>query len=115
LAYDFNTLCEEGLIKRTCLDYEQDGAGGVVYKNPAVTVTIKGFEAVAEASKSWLNKAIEQQPMTFLQIVVTVMIALVTGIGGWAIGRYVTPLEYQKQAPAQQSVPSEQPAAGVEK
>jgi hypothetical protein len=112
LAYDFNTLQEEGFIQQTYLNYEQDSMGSVVHKNPAVKVTINGFEAVDEASKSWLKRAIEQQPMTFLQIVVTVVIAIVTGIGGWAIGRYITPVERQKQAVIQQSVSSEEPVAG---
>ncbi|MGD0276566.1 MAG: hypothetical protein ABSB79_11055 [Syntrophales bacterium] len=112
LAYDFNTLHEEGFIQQTYLNYEQDSMGSVVRKNPAVRVTNNGFEAVVEASKSWLKRAIEQQPMTFLQIIVTVVIAIVTGIGGWAIGRYITPVERQKQAVIQQSVSREEPVTG---
>lgn len=115
LAYDFNTLFEEGLIELIYLDCEQDGYGGVVHKNPAVTVTIKGFEAVSAASKSWLKKAIEQQPMTFLQIVVYVVSLLIMGIGGWVIGRYVTPVEHQKQVQVQQPVPDERQVIGIEK
>ncbi len=92
-AYDFNTLRAEGLIEQTYMKYEQDRAGAAVPKIPAVRVTLEGLGEVAEANKSWLKKAIEQQPMTFVQIVVTVVIALATGIGGWAIGRYVTPAE----------------------
>jgi hypothetical protein len=55
-------------------------------------VTPKGFQAVAEAGKSWLAKSIDKQPMTFVQIIVTIIIALITGLGGWAIGRYITPV-----------------------
>jgi len=85
LAYDFNTLCEEKLIELTYLDYERDSMGGVVNKDPAVTVTMIGFESVEMAGKSWIKKAIEKQPITFLQIVVTVLIFLIGGIGDWLI------------------------------
>jgi len=115
LAYDLNTLLEERFIKITYLDYERDNMGGSVSKNPAIMVTLEGFEAVAEDSKCWLKKAIERQPMTFFQIIVTILIALMTAIGGWAIGRYATPVEHQKQISAQQPAPTEQPATDIGK
>ena len=90
-AYDFTTLYEEGLIEHTYLHHERDSLGGVTNKNPAVMVTPAGFQAVSDARKSWLTRSIEKQPMTFVQIIVTIIIALVSGLGGWAIGRYVTP------------------------
>src|SRR5207302_8304151 len=92
LAYDFNTLREQGLIEQTYLNVdERDSCGGVLYKNPGLKVTANGLEAITNANKSWLKKGIEHQPMTFLQIIVTVAVSLVTLIGGWLIGRYVTP------------------------
>jgi len=93
LAYDYNTLQEEGLIKQTYLDYDRDNCGGVIYKNPGIMVTPKGFDVLEDASRSWLNRAIEKQPMTLLQIIVTLIIAILTAVGGWAIGRYLTPAD----------------------
>jgi hypothetical protein len=106
LAYDFNTLHEEGHIKQTYLESRQDNMGGTIYSTPGVMVTINGFAAVAEASKCWLKRAIEQQPMTFVQIVVTVFIAAVTGGGGWLIGRYTASTEHHTQRIVEQSAPS---------
>jgi hypothetical protein len=88
LAYDFNSLNEEGLIEKDHLNFEQDGYGDLIRKNPAVKVTAQGLEAVAESNKSWLRKAIDKQPITFLQIVITILFGICT----WAIGRYLTPV-----------------------
>ncbi len=109
--YDLNTLLEEGYIKQTYLDHERDSVGGVIYKNPAIMVTMEGIEAVVEADKSWFRKAIERQPMTFLQIIVTIIIAVASGIGGWIIGRYITPVEPQKSSIVQQVVPGNEPGS----
>ncbi len=92
IAYDFNTLREEGLIEQAYLVHERDRAAGVVYKNPGVKVTAAGLQALLEADKSWLTRAIEKGPMTFLQIMVTVLIAIVTAVCGWLVGRYLTPV-----------------------
>ena len=59
-AYDFNTLREKGLIEQTYLDHKVNGCGGVVPQNPGVKVTAKGLETVANASKTWLRRAIEK-------------------------------------------------------
>jgi hypothetical protein len=93
LAYDFNTLCEEGFLELIFLNYETGAAMGRIDTNPAVKITNKGLDAVAEARRWWLSKAIEKQPMTFLQVVVTVVFTIGAWIGGWAYGRYVTPIE----------------------
>lgn len=92
LAYDYNILYEEDLIKITYLNYETDERGLPINLNPAIKVTPTGFEVVSDAGKSWLLKSIDKQPMTFLQIILTIIIALVTGLGGWIVGRYYTPI-----------------------
>ena len=107
LAYDFNTLREEGLIEQTYLNYERTSNGSVAYKNPGVKVTAMGLDALAEVNKSWLRRAIEKEPMTFLQIVVTVAIAIVTALGGWVVGRYLTPAG---KGTAQPAVVDKQPS-----
>jgi hypothetical protein len=108
LAYDFNTLLEDDLIKLTHLTYEHGRAGEAVGKNPAVRITPPGLDAVAEFNKSWLRKAIEKQPVTFLQVIVTILIA----VGAWLIGRYVTPAgTCPSQPETKQSSPVENPPA----
>jgi hypothetical protein len=89
LAYDYNSLKEEDLIRIDYLTHKRDSYGGAVYEDPAVKVTAKGFETVEDAEKWWIQKAIEKEPITFLQIVITIL----AGIGGWAVGRYLTPAE----------------------
>jgi hypothetical protein len=56
-------------------------------------MTLEGLQAVSVFKKSWLRKAIEQQPMTFVQVIVTILLAALTGIAGFVVGRYVTPAE----------------------
>jgi len=91
LAYDFNSLREEGLIEMCHMTYRQGPSMGVHYEDPAVKLTLSGLEAVAEANKSWITKAIEKEPATFLQIIVAIIIALLSGLGGWVLGRYTAP------------------------
>jgi len=98
-AYDFNTLREEGLIEQAYLEHESDKAGGIVYKNPGVKVTPAGLDALREADKSWLARAIEKEPITFLQIIVTLVIAIMTALGGWLLGRYLTPAQESPPPP----------------
>jgi hypothetical protein len=95
LAYDYTALSDEGLIEITHLRYGTDSCGGPVSKDPALKGTHDGFEALADYEKAWLAKAIEKEPITFLKIIITVLV----GIGGWLIGRYVTPLEPRGSLP----------------
>jgi len=90
LAYDLTRLLHEGAIEATILDVELDVLGDLVLK-PAVRVTAAGLATIAEETKSWLTKAIDKQPITFVQIIVTVVLAIVSGIGGWLICRYQGP------------------------
>lgn len=38
--------------------------------------------------KSWLAESVDKQPITFLQIIVTVVIAVITLLGGWLLRGY---------------------------
>ncbi len=99
LAYDFSTLLEEGLISRTYMDYKPDGMGGMIAKDDALKLTMDGLEMITDANKSWLTKAIEKQPMTFLQIIVTIIISFASFAGGWAVGRYIMPINKKISTP----------------
>jgi len=93
LAYDYNTLRDEGLIDLTHLTFSQDTSGGLVHRDPGVQITLEGLQAVSVFKKSWLRKAIEQQPRTFVQVIVTILVAAITGTTGFVVGRYVTPAQ----------------------
>jgi hypothetical protein len=86
-AYDFNTLKEDKLIEMAHIGGTLNGYGSYENQTPCAKVTLLGFDTISESDKSWLTKAIDKQPMTFVQILITVL----AGIGGWAIGRYITP------------------------
>ena len=73
------------------MHYDRDELGQAIGRDPAVQVTLAGLETVVEADKSWLRKAIDKQPVAFLQVIVTVLIALLTFGLGLAVGRYSTP------------------------
>lgn len=100
LSYDFTTLLQERLIKWEYIDHESDGMGGFKSSNPGVKLTLDGLEVSEDYNKSWLTHAIEKQPMTFLQIIVTLVIALVSFVGGLALGRYVIPINKEVSQPA---------------
>src|SRR4051812_38548958 len=71
-ADDFNTLLEDGCIEATHTTYGQDASGGKTRSNPAVKIIPDGFVAVAGANKWWIQTAIDKEPITFLQIVITI-------------------------------------------
>jgi hypothetical protein len=87
LGYDFGCLLTDGLISVTHLSYVHDSFGGTTNKDPAIKVTDVGFDVLSDYEKPWIAKAIEKEPITFLQIIMTILV----GLGGWAIGRYITP------------------------
>lgn len=92
LSFDLTTLCEDGLLEGTFLE---DGPVMSDFdlgpKEPAITVTRAGLRAVEEFHKSWLAKAIEKQPMTFLHVVATIVIAVLSFVGGLVLGRFTAP------------------------
>ena len=106
LAYDFSTLLEEGLISHTYMEYKPDGRGGFISKDSALKVTMTGLEMLTDVNKSWLRRAIEKQPMTFLQIIITIIISVMSFVGGLAVGRYVMPIN---KVISQPSVSMKQP------
>ena len=87
LAYDYSTLLEEGLIRTTHLRFERDKMGYEMPHEPAVQVTPEGLALVADLQKSWLRKGIEKEPMTFAGVVVTLVLSIVSAVGGWLVRR----------------------------
>lgn len=76
LLYDYRKLLDAGLVDAD------------LYKGKnALFPTEEGFAAYAEWTRPWWLKAYDKQPVTFLQAVLTILIA----IASWAIGRYLTP------------------------
>jgi len=65
-----------------------------------------------------LAKAIEKEPITFVQVVVTILFTVAGLVGGWVIGRYVTPAAKESTAKSTIQVPSEKvivPEKGLNK
>ena len=91
LAYDYSALLEEGLIRTTYLRFERDKMGYEVPHEPAVQITPEGLGLVADLQKSWLRKGIEKEPMTFAGVIVTLVISIVSAVGGWLLGRQTAP------------------------
>src|SRR5687768_8692994 len=86
MAYDLETL-------------EADEFINIMYTvsegSPTVMITPAGIEAVLEHEKTWWQKAIDKQPMTFLQVLlalVSIALSVIGGaISGWFAGRAATP------------------------
>jgi hypothetical protein len=51
-----------------------------------VKVTRDGFDVLEEYEKSWLTKAIDKEPITFLQVIITIATSLATWIIGLVMG-----------------------------
>jgi len=68
ISYDLNHLVEQRMIKPDYLISDPDHRGGPKYEGEAIRVTPAGIAVVAELERSWLSKAIDKQPITFLQL-----------------------------------------------
>jgi len=69
-AYDLNCLLRQGLAYVAYAHDFRTGSEPANWIPPVVFgVTDSGMETVRELEKPWLTKAIEKQPMTFVQIV----------------------------------------------
>jgi hypothetical protein len=86
LAYDLNSILAAGWVEKG--DMKGDTVT-MFTAFDAVTVTENGLRAVADADRSWLSKAIDKQPITFLQVVINVVIAVLGGIAGFLAGLYM--------------------------
>ena len=87
VAYDFNTLKEEGLIEEHYMSQVVNAYGQCIPQDAAVKVTQMGFEALVEARKTWLTKSIEKQPITFLNILVTLFFSAASAYTGFEFGK----------------------------
>ena len=75
LSYRFNELHDAGLIEVYFSRGEGENSKQYI---PGLRLTYEGVHWVREWQRSWLSKAIETQPITFLQVVVTVLLAIWT-------------------------------------
>ncbi len=98
LAYDLNLLLEDKLIEIAYLTFDRSQLGTPIPRGPAIRVTRFGFETLSEHRRSWISKAIEKQPITFLQILATIIISACTGLVGWYVGSSQSPRDTQTNA-----------------
>lgn len=78
IAYDLDEILNAGDSELTYLNHEKDSGGSVVYKGDAVRLTAMGLERVRLLEQSWLSRAIDKQPMTFVQVLIAVVQVLYT-------------------------------------
>lgn len=79
-AHDVNRLIDAGLVEIAHFGNERMVSSVAVIESPAFLVTEEGSRAVRDMGKSWWSKAIDKQPITFLQVLLTVLQIL------WTIG-----------------------------
>ena len=84
LTYDLNCLREEqGFIVVCYQKREQATSGEFMESDPGIRLTQFGIDALVDWEHGWLRTAIEKQPMTFVQIAVTVGGAALGFVAGW--------------------------------
>jgi hypothetical protein len=71
VVYDLNCLKTDKLIVLAFI--EGDHRAGQAKEWPVLQVSRDGINVVRENDRSWLSKAIEKQPMTFLQVVFAIL------------------------------------------
>jgi hypothetical protein len=87
-AFDFNTLAEDEFIEPAYMRYERDPTNGQqIAKDPAVRVTPLGFQAVEQAGKSLIRRAIEQQPGSVLQVIGAIVLFVLGIVIGFFIAK----------------------------
>jgi hypothetical protein len=87
LAYHYNALRELNQIEVKDGQIDRECRCGFMKPDSTVVMTQNGLNRIADADKSWLQKSIEKQPITWLQVIVTVVLAVIAGVGGWLIGQ----------------------------
>ena len=78
-AYTLNTLFDRGWLVPFHLTTSRDSAGGVVYEGDGIRITREGVDSIREMSKWWTTRAIEQQPVSFLLVVLFLVNMIWTG------------------------------------
>lgn len=87
LAYDLNNLLSDGNIEIRFTGPGEEYSPSKLINSNSVFITKTGLDKLAEYQRSWLSKSIEKQPITFLQIIVTVGLAILTGVIGFIFGK----------------------------
>lgn len=94
LAYDLNTLKEQGLIAPASVSdgkqVTRDSRGHIPQEWIAVRVSPDGIEAIVEHRKSWIRKAIDKQPINAVQFAWGVALVAASFVSWW-IGRVTAP------------------------
>jgi hypothetical protein len=69
--HDMRSLQRRGLIKFGWKVFEQSKVdGSPICDEAGVAVTRAGMDEVREFEQGWVSKAIEKQPITFLQVII---------------------------------------------
>ena len=69
-AYDFTSLAGAGLIRWYMVNNHANGQAVSTASRLDMHVTPEGLQSVAEFERPWLAKAIEKEPITFIQVVI---------------------------------------------
>jgi hypothetical protein len=99
LAYDLNTLHEQELIDIWQVNTTLDRYGQIETADGEVRMTMEGLAAVADFRRSWWSKAIDKQPITFVQVclaIIQIVFTVGSVVWAWAITQSVW---YPKQNP----------------
>jgi hypothetical protein len=85
-VYQLNSLFHEGLIANRMMIVHDKRNMSCGLGDDSIVITRKGLDKVGDLERSWFSKAIDKQPVTFLQIITTVLSSIVGGIVGYLIG-----------------------------
>ena len=110
LSYDINVLLEDRLIEFTHMKYVNKASFAATGVDPALTVTRKGLSEAATFSKSWLRKSIDKQPITFINILVTLLLSGAAFVGGLITERHFINIDEPTVSPIIHEQPVEKAA-----
>lgn len=86
MLYDLQELQGLGLLEFDWLDVEGvDEYGQHFGADPAVGVTFAGLAKLQDWDRSWLARAIDKQPMTFVTALLATVTAILTGLNLWLV------------------------------
>lgn len=75
-SYDLCCLLSEQYIQPCYLRQSRNSIGGTMEEGDALQLTHEGISQVHELERSWIARAIDKQPFTFLLVIVAVAEAL---------------------------------------
>lgn len=84
VTYDLNYLIQSGLVELRLPGANRRGELAVIAPSGvSVSLTLGGIDKVTEYGKPLVLRLIEKQPMTFLQVVLVVLTAVMTAFNYW--------------------------------